>query len=39
LTALENLDYPDYEIIVVDDGSIDQTGAISCKHKGPASLL
>jgi GT2 family glycosyltransferase len=33
LTALENLDYPDYEIIVVDDGSIDQTGAISCKHK------
>jgi GT2 family glycosyltransferase len=28
LHSLERLDYPDYEVIVVDDGSTDQTGEI-----------
>jgi len=32
LGALEILDYPDYEIIVVDDGSIDETSAIASQH-------
>ncbi len=30
-----NLDYPDYEVIVVDDGSTDNTGAIFDKIKAP----
>jgi O-antigen biosynthesis protein len=32
LAALEDLEYPDYEIIVIDDGSSDQTSAIASKH-------
>jgi GT2 family glycosyltransferase len=32
LAALENLDYPDYEVIVVDDGSIDETSRLAGKY-------
>ena len=32
LTALEHLDYPDVEVIVVDDGSTDDSPAIAGRH-------
>src|SRR5262249_49686722 len=32
LTALEQLNYPDHEVIVVDDGSTDATASIARKH-------
>src|SRR5262249_45175886 len=32
LTALSRLNYPDYEVIVVDDGSTDKTASIARSH-------
>jgi GT2 family glycosyltransferase len=34
LTSIEALQYPDTEVIVVDDGSTDSTGSIAAKHTG-----
>jgi O-antigen biosynthesis protein len=36
LTSLEELQYPDTEIIVIDDGSSDATAAIAASHAGVA---
>lgn len=35
LRSLASLDYPSYEVIVVNDGSSDRTGAIADAHAGP----
>jgi glycosyltransferase involved in cell wall biosynthesis len=32
LSSLEGLNYPDYEVILVDDGSTDATGRIALEH-------
>ena len=34
LRSIRNLDYPDYEVMVVNDGSTDATGAIARGHPG-----
>src|SRR6185436_7670610 len=32
LTSLDHLNYPDYEVVVVNDGSRDTTGEIARRH-------
>lgn len=38
LTSIENLTYPDFEIILVNDGSRDATAAIARRHESVAVL-
>ncbi|HVB38743.1 MAG TPA: glycosyltransferase, partial [Vicinamibacterales bacterium] len=35
LTSIERLTYPDFEVVVINDGSRDRTGAIAHAHVGP----
>jgi len=38
LTSLKDLDYPNYEVVLVDDGSNDDTPAIAARHPWIVSL-